>query len=214
MDFEVIDKYLAHYYNEAALTQFRALGDLYADWNEKINVISRKDIENLYLHHVLHSLSIAKFLGQLEPGTTFLDMGTGGGFPGIPLAIAYPQCTFHMIDRIGKKLKVAQAVADAIGLTNVTFQHGDVGECRRRYDYVVSRAVMRLDALVPLIRKNVAAVSRNKYTNGLICLKGGDLDDETARINYPVVEYPVSEFFQDPFFETKKLIYVPISPSK
>lgn len=214
MDFQVINKYLSQDYDEAALAQFRALGDLYADWNEKINVISRKDIENLYLHHVLHSLSIAKFLGPLEPGTSFLDMGTGGGFPGIPLAIAYPQCTFHMVDRIGKKLKVAQAVADAIGLTNVTFQHGDIGECRLRYDYVVSRAVMRLDALVPLIRKNVAAVSHNKYTNGLICLKGGDLDEETARVNYPVVEYPVSEFFQDPFFETKKLIYVPISPSK
>lgn len=211
MDYEVIEKYLGADMSGRQLEQFRALGELYADWNAKINVISRKDIDNLYLHHVIHSLTIARFLGPLADGTKMLDMGTGGGFPGIPLAIAYPGCSFHLIDRIGKKLKVAQAVAEAIGLSNVTFQHGDIGECRDRYDYVVSRAVMRLDALVPLVRKNISPVSRNRYANGLICLKGGDLDDETGAVREPVIDYPVNEFWDDPYFETKKLIYVPLA---
>lgn len=210
MDYEAIDKYLGTSLEVTQLEQIRALGDLYADWNAKINVISRKDIENLYLHHVIHSLSIARFLGDLVNGTSMLDMGTGGGFPGIPLAIAYPQCRFHLIDRIGKKLRVAQAVADAIGLANVTFQHGDIAECRERYDYVVSRAVMRLDALVPLVRKNISPVSRNRYANGLICLKGGDLEDESESVREPVIDYPVTEFFNAPCYETKKLIYVPM----
>lgn len=210
MDYEAIDKYLGTSLEGNQLEQIRALGDLYADWNAKINVISRKDIENLYLHHVIHSLTIARFLGDLVKGTSMLDMGTGGGFPGIPLAIAYPQCRFHLIDRIGKKLRVAQAVADAIGLTNVTFQHGDIAECRERYDYVVSRAVMRLDALVPLVRKNISPVSRNRYANGLICLKGGDLEDESESVREPVIDYPVTEFFNAPCYETKKLIYVPM----
>ena len=139
--------------------QFEKLGPLYADWNSKINVISRKDIDNLYTNHILHSLAIAKFL-QPAPGTTFLDMGTGGGFPGIPLAIMYPECRFHLIDRIGKKIKVAQAIAEAIGLTNVTFQHGDIGECRQKYDYVVSRAVMRLDELLPQGRRHLRRTAR------------------------------------------------------
>lgn len=211
MDYEAIDKYLGTRLEGNQLEQIRALGDLYADWNAKINVISRKDIENLYLHHVIHSLSIARFLGDLVNGTSMLDMGTGGGFPGIPLAIAYPQCRFHLIDRIGKKLRVAQAVADAIGLANVTFQHGDIAECRERYDYVVSRAVMRLDALVPLVRKNISPVSRNRYANGLICLKGGDLEDESESVREPVIDYPVTEFFNAPCYETKKLIYVPMA---
>ncbi len=211
MDYEAIDKYLGTSLEGNQLEQIRALGDLYAGWNAKINVISRKDIENLYLHHVIHSLSIARFLGDLVNGTSMLDMGTGGGFPGIPLAIAYPQCRFHLIDRIGKKLRVAQAVADAIGLANVTFQHGDIAECRERYDYVVSRAVMRLDALVPLVRKNISPVSRNRYANGLICLKGGDLEDESESVREPVIDYPVTEFFNAPCYETKKLIYVPMA---
>lgn len=211
MDYEAIDKYLGTSLEVTQLEQIRALGDLYADWNAKINVISRKDIENLYLHHVIHSLTIARFLGDLVNGTSMLDMGTGGGFPGIPLAIAYPQCRFHLIDRIGKKLRVAQAVADAIGLANVTFQHGDIAECRERYDYVVSRAVMRLDALVPLVRKNISPVSRNRYANGLICLKGGDLEDESESVREPVIDYPVTEFFNAPCYETKKLIYVPMA---
>lgn len=192
--------------------QFAALGDLYADWNAKINVISRKDIDNLYLKHVLHSLAIARFWGELEAGTTVLDMGTGGGFPGIPLAIAYPDCRFHLIDRIGKKIRVATEISRAIGLKNVTFQHGDIGECRERYDYVVSRAVMALDALVPLIVKNITQQTRpsNRYDNGLVCLKGGDIEAESKDIRYPVIEYPVNEFFNEEFFDTKKLVYVAI----
>lgn len=210
MDYEAIDKYLKSQYDDRRMEQFRALGDLYADWNEKINVISRKDINNLYVHHVLHSLTIARFLGTPVPGTAMLDMGTGGGFPGIPLAIAYPQCRFHLVDRIGKKLRVAEAVSNAIGLDNVTFQHGDIGECRQKYDYVVSRAVMTLDALVPLIVKNISPVSRNKYANGLICLKGGDLADEIKATRRPVSDYPICEFFDHPYFSTKTLIYMPI----
>lgn len=189
--------------------QFEMMGKFYPEWNAKINVISRKDIDNLYMNHILHSLSIAKFMTPVD-GTTFLDMGTGGGFPGIPLATMFPNCHFHLIDRIGKKIKVATEIANEIGLKNVTFQHGDIGECRQKYDFVVSRAVMRLDELLPLIRKNIAKGGKNKYKNGLICLKGGELADELNAVNYPVIDYPITEFFNEQFFETKKIIYVPI----
>lgn len=194
---------------ETQIKQFERMGELYPEWNAKINVISRKDIENLYMNHILHSLSIAQFMTPVD-GTTFLDMGTGGGFPGIPLATMFPNCQFHLIDRIGKKIKVATAIAEEIGLKNVTFQHGDIGECRKKYDFVVSRAVMRLDELLPLIRKNIAKGNKNKYQNGLICLKGGDLNEEINAVNYPVIDYPLTEFFNEPFFETKKIIYVPM----
>lgn len=187
--------------------RFEAIGHLYREWNDKINVISRKDIDNLYEHHILHSLAIAKFITPVA-GTTFLDMGTGGGFPGIPLAILFPDCQFHLIDRIGKKIKVAQSIADTIDLTNVTTQHGDIGECRNKYDYVVSRAVMRLDELVPLIRKNIKAKTPNAFPSGLLCLKGGDLEDEISKTRRPVVDVPLSDYFTEPFFETKHLIYV------
>jgi 16S rRNA (guanine527-N7)-methyltransferase len=210
MDFSVIQKYFGNDLNETIISQLKALGDLYADWNSKINVVSRKDIDNLYLHHVLHSLAIAKFLGPLLDGSTLLDMGTGGGFPGVPLAIVYPNCKFHLIDRIAKKIRVATEISAAVGLNNVTFQHGDIGECHQKYDYVVSRAVMRLDALVPLIRKNVSPDSKNTYLNGLVCLKGGDIEDESRSVNYPIAEYPINEFFAEQFFETKKLVYVPM----
>lgn len=193
--------------DENQIEQFSKLFPLYREWNEKINVISRKDIDNLYLHHVLHSLAIAKFMTPSD-GTAFLDMGTGGGFPGIPLAIMFPRCKFHLIDRIGKKIKVAQAIANDIGLTNVTFQHGDIGECRTKYDYVVSRAVMRLDELVPLIRKNISNIDRNVLPNGLLCLKGGDISSETARVREPMIEVPLSDYFTEEFFTTKQLIYV------
>ena len=191
------------------IEQFSKMGKLYPEWNAKINVISRKDIDNLYMNHILHSLSIAKFFTPVDD-TTFLDMGTGGGFPGIPLATMFPNCQFHLIDRIGKKIKVAMSIAEEIGLKNVTFQHGDIGECRKKYDFVVSRAVMRLDELLPLIRKNISKENKNKYQNGLICLKGGVLDDEMAAVNYPVIDFPITEFFNEPFFETKKIIYVPM----
>ena len=161
---------------------------------------------------MLHSLAIAAFLGPVAPGTTFMDMGSGGGFPGIPLAIMYPECSFHLVDRIAKKLRVAQAVADAIGLRNVTVQHGDIGECHDRYNYVVSRAVMPLDGLARLVRKNVARQSMpaNRYANGLIALKGGDLEEETGSITTPVLEYPIGEFFAEEFFTTKKVVYMPM----
>ncbi len=187
--------------------QFQMLDPLYREWNEKINVISRKDIDNLYEHHILHSLSIAKFITPID-GTTFLDMGTGGGFPGIPLAIMWPECTFHLIDRIGKKIRVAQEIAAAIGLNNITFQHGDIGECRNRYDYVVSRAVMRLEELVPLIRKNISHSSTNALPNGLLCLKGGDIISEIEATKAPVLEVPLSDYFSEEYFTTKELIYV------
>ncbi len=204
---DIIKKYFALTPHQEE--QFKMLGELYPEWNEKINVISRKDIENLYTNHILHSLAIAKFI-QPQDGTTFLDMGTGGGFPGIPLAILWGNCRLHLIDRIGKKIKVAQDIASHIGLNNVTFQHGDIGECRKKYDFVVSRAVMRLDELVPLIKKNISSDSFNAYPNGLICLKGGDLSGELKGIRYPIIEESLSQYFDEPFFETKKLIYVQI----
>lgn len=204
---EILSKYFS--YTEKQKEQFAKLGILYPDWNSKINVISRKDIDNLYVNHILHSLAIAKFINPVE-GTKILDMGTGGGFPGIPLAIMWPDCKFHLIDRIGKKIKVAENIAEAIDLTNVTFQHGDIGECHDKYDFVVSRAVMRLDELVPLIKKNISPISKNGFPNGLICLKGGNLDSEISKVKYPIIEESIDSFFTEPFFETKKLIYVQI----
>lgn len=205
-DHSIISRYFPRLDSQQS-RQFAELGDLYREWNEHINVISRKDIGNLYPNHILHSLAIAKFMSPVS-GTTFLDMGTGGGFPGIPLAVMFPECRFHLIDRIGKKIKVASSVAESIGLTNVTFQHGDIGECRQKYDFVVSRAVMRLEELVPLIRKNVSADNRNAYPNGLICLKGGDLSGETGKVKAPIIEVSLNEYFNETFFETKKLVYV------
>lgn len=189
--------------------QFEALGTLYPEWNAKINVISRKDIDNLYVNHVLHSLAIAKFLTP-TPGTSFMDLGTGGGFPGIPLAILWPDCRFHLIDRIGKKILVARSVAEAIGLENVTFQHGDCTECKEKFDFVISRAVMRLDELVKLARKNIYHVNHNAYGNGLICLKGGDIASEAGQNVRDMIEYDLHHYFTEPYFETKKLIYVPL----
>lgn len=210
MESEIISKYFTSL-TDVQLSQFEKMGELYRDWNAKINVISRKDIDNLYTNHVLHSLSIANFLGEVTDGTTFLDMGTGGGFPGIPLAVMYPRCRFHLVDRIGKKLKVAEDIAANLGLDNVTLQHGDIGECRQRYNYVVSRAVMALNALVPLIVKNIDRTpSANRYANGLICLKGGDLAAESQGMRFPVNTYPVTEFINDPHFDDKYIVYVKI----
>lgn len=191
------------------IEQFEVLGREYPQWNEKINVISRKDISNLYEHHILHSLAIAKFINPIE-GTRFLDMGTGGGFPGIPLAIMWPECQFHLIDRIGKKIKVASAVAEAAGLQNVTFQHGDIGECHEKYDYVVSRAVMTLPDLFKLVRRNISDVRRNSLPNGLLCLKGGDLKSEILSTGRTVLEVPLSDYFRGEFFKTKYLIYLDV----
>ena len=187
--------------------QFQILGKLYPEWNQKINVISRKDIDNLYERHILHSLAIGKFMTPVA-GTTILDMGTGGGFPGIPLAILWPHCRFHLIDRTGKKIKVASSIAAEAGLTNVTFQHGDIAECKEKFDYVVSRAVMQLDALIRLVRKNISRDSSNSFPNGLLCLKGGELKQETAVVRCPMIEVPLSDYFSEEFFKTKELIYV------
>lgn len=211
----IMDEILKYFPNLSSLQreQYEALGTLYPEWNEKINVISRKDIQNLYTHHILHSLAIARFLSDYnapDDETSFIDLGTGGGFPGIPLAIMYPECNFHLIDRIGKKIKVAQSISDSIGLRNVTFQHGDIGECKLKVDFVVSRAVMRLDAILPLIRKNIAHRSTNRLPNGLICLKGGELDREIPA-GVSVMDIDIADFFSDPYFSEKKLIYVPMS---
>ena len=201
----IIEKYFPEL-TDLQKEQFEKIGPLYADWNQKINVISRKDIDNLYVHHVLHSLAIARFMTPIE-GTTFLDMGTGGGFPGIPIAIMWPHCRFHLVDRIGKKIGVAKAIAEAIGLTNVTFQHGDIGECRTKFDYVVSRAVMTLDKLIPLVRKNISSKDSNRLPNGLLCLKGGELDEEIRAARIPTLVVPLSDYFREEFFETKQLTY-------
>ena len=193
---------------ERQAEQFAQLDALYRDWNSKINVISRKDIDNLYEHHVLHSLAIAKLL-PFQPGTTILDVGTGGGFPGIPLAILFPECTFTLVDSIGKKIKVASEVAKALGLTNVVCKQERVEEEKQKFDFVVSRAVMPLPELVKLVRKNISNKHRNAVPNGLVVLKGGDLQAEIAP--YKEVEVtPCSHYFHGDWFTTKQLIYLPL----
>jgi 16S rRNA methyltransferase gidB len=187
--------------------QFAALDALYRDWNAKINVISRKDIDNLYPHHVLHSLGIAKVI-SFRPGTHVMDIGTGGGFPGIPLAILFPEVQFHLLDSIGKKIKVAQAVADALQLSNVRTSHKNVIEEKEKYDFVVSRAVMQMGDLVRLVRKNVHHDQRNSLPNGLICLKGGDIQQEMRPFKHCCDVWPLHTYFEEEFFETKKLAYV------
>lgn len=189
--------------------QFDIIGRDYPIWNERINVISRKDIDSLYEHHILHSLSIAKFLTP-SPGTRFLDLGTGGGFPGIPLAIMWPHCTFHLIDRIGKKLTVAKSIAESAGLNNVTFQHGDAGECHEKFDFVISRAVMNLKELARISARNIGKRNHNSIPNGLICLKGGDLSSEIAETGRDILEVPLSDYFSEEYFITKELIYLPL----
>lgn len=195
--------------NDMQRSRFEALHALYSDLNAKVNVISRKDIGNLYVNHVLHSLAIARFITPAD-GTEFIDLGCGGGFPGIPLAIMWPGCRFHLIDRVAKKIRVAQTVAEAVGLDNCTFQHGDSGECRRRFDYVVSRAVMALPDLLKASQHLVSHRGRNKLPNGVICLKGGDLAAEIAATRRDVLDVPLSDFFTEPYFETKYLLYTPL----
>ena len=189
--------------------QFEALYDLYFEWNAKINVISRKDIENLYEHHVLHSLAIAEII-RFQPASTILDVGTGGGFPGIPLAILFPESTFVLIDSIGKKIKVGTEVATAIGLKNITLKHLRVQEEKGKFDFVLSRAVMPLDDLVKLVKKNISKKAANALPNGLICLKGGELQHEILPYKNVAELFEVSDFFNEEYFKTKKAVYVPL----
>ena len=203
---ELILKYFPDL-TEEQKRQFAALYDLYTDWNSKINVISRKDIENLYEHHVLHSLGIAKVI-RFKPGTKVMDLGTGGGFPGIPLAILFPEVQFHLVDSIGKKVRVATEIAGSIGLKNVTTRHARAEEEKQLFDFVVSRAVMPRTDLLKIIRKNISPKQQNALPNGLICLKGGELERETMPVKNKTTMWNLKEFFGEEFFETKKVVYV------
>lgn len=205
---ELILKYFLDL-TEEQKRQFAALYDLYTDWNSKINVISRKDIGNLYEHHVLHSLGIAKVI-RFAPGTKIMDLGTGGGFPGIPLAILFPEVQFHLVDSIGKKVRVATEVAGSIGLKNVTTRHARAEEEKQLFDFVVSRAVMSLTDLLKIIRKNISPKQQNALPNGLICLKGGELEKEAMPVRNKTTMWDLKEFFGEEFFETKKAVYVTV----
>ena len=204
----IIDKYFKEL-TEEQQRQFAMLDELYRDWNAKINVISRKDIDNLYEHHVLHSLAIGKALRFL-PGTQILDFGTGGGFPGIPLAILFPECQFKLIDGTGKKIHVAQEVATAIGLKNCRAEHLRGEDENGKYDFVVSRAVMPLPDLVKIVRKNISKKQRNAMGNGLFCLKGGDLQAEIQSFKNVVEVSAISNWFEEEWFKEKNVIYMPL----
>lgn len=194
--------------SERQRLQMEMLMGLYQDWNAKINVISRKDIDNLYLHHVLHSLAIAREVA-FRPGTRVLDLGTGGGFPGIPLAIMFPEVQFRLIDGTGKKIRVASEVARALGLENVEAVHRRGEEEKGLFDFVVSRAVMPLPDLVRLVSKNISTTQRNSHLNGVICLKGGDVAQETAPYRSKAEAMPISTWFEEEWFKDKYVVYVP-----
>lgn len=228
MNFELISNYFPTLTAEQA-ERFVALDALYHDWNAKINVISRKDIDNLYEHHVLHSLGIAEII-NFRPGTRVMDLGTGGGFPGIPLAIMFPEVQFHLVDSIGKKIRVCNEVISALGLTNVTTQHARAEEVRyvknpkklrkgeepasseglqpARFDFIVSRAVMPLADLVKIARPHISQQSHNALPNGLIALKGGELEHEAGAVKATKLITPLSDFFKEEYFKTKKVVYV------
>ena len=209
MNAEIIQQYFPHL-SARQQQQFAALEALYRDWNAKINVISRKDIDQLYEHHVLHSLAIAKLI-NFRPGTRILDFGTGGGFPGVPLSILFPECQFKLIDGTGKKIRVAQEVCQAIGLTNCAPTHLRGEDEHDHYDFIVSRAVMPLPDLVKLMRKNISKTQHNALPNGVICLKGGDLQAELQPYHKIVEATEISQFFSEPWFQDKYVIYLPIT---
>jgi 16S rRNA (guanine527-N7)-methyltransferase len=190
--------------------QFEKLSPLYQEWNEKINVISRKDIDQLYERHVLHSMAIAKFI-QFKAGSKILDLGTGGGFPGIPLAILFPECQFHLVDSIGKKIQVVLEVAKGIGLENLTAEHQRAEKVKGEFDFVLSRAVAKTKQLYIWTHQKVSKVHKNEMDNGLILLKGGDLKAEMKEFRRPYKQVNLRKYFREEFFETKKIIYVPVN---
>ena len=202
---EIIQKYFTEL-TEIQLEQFTKLQELYKDWNLKINVVSRKDIDELYLRHVLHSLGIAKVI-SFKPGSKVLDVGTGGGFPGIPLAILFPETQFHLVDSIGKKIKVVKEVADRLGLENVKAYHKRAEEVNGQFDFVVTRAVARINKFIPWIKGKLHPESFNDIKNGVLFLKGGDLTEEIEESNKKVETYPLSNYFKEEFFETKVVLY-------
>jgi 16S rRNA (guanine527-N7)-methyltransferase len=193
---------------EKQIEQFDRLEELYMDWNAKINVISRKDMEQFYVHHVLHSLGIAKVM-RFEPGTKVLDIGTGGGFPGIPLAILFPDTHFHLVDSIGKKITVVKEVARALKLSNVEAQQIRAEELVRKYDFVISRAVTRMINFYPWVKGKIKREDFNEFQNGILYLKGGDVDEEMEELDKSYVTYHLSDYFKEEFFETKKVVYMP-----
>lgn len=204
---QIIEKYFKEL-SERQREQLAKLDELYRDWNSKINVISRKDIDNLYEHHVLHSMAIGKLI-HFKEGTQILDFGTGGGFPGIPLAILFPQCSFKLIDGTGKKVRVATEVARTIGLTNVVAEHLRGEDEKGKFDFVVSRAVMPLPDLVKIVTKNISKKQNNALPNGIICLKGGNLDAELRPYRHLAEVTPVSNWFKEDWFKEKNIIYLP-----
>ena len=204
---EIISRYFKELSPEQ-IEQFSKLGDLYKIWNSQINVISRKDIDELYLRHVLHSLGIAK-VQQFQSGSNILDVGTGGGFPGIPLAIMFPESNFYMVDSIGKKIKVVKAVAEALDLKNVKAEHGRAEKVKGTFDFIVSRAVTNMDDFVKWTRKKVAKKQQHTLKNGILYLKGGDLSEELQ--NFPKAKlFDLPDYFEEDFFETKKVVHIPL----
>ena len=193
--------------SDEAVEQLGKLKALYTEWNAAINVISRKDMDAFDERHVLHSLALVKAM-KFAPGSDVLDVGTGGGFPGIPLAIVYPEVNFVLCDSIGKKMKVVRAVVQALGLTNVTVHHGRAEEINGQFDFVVSRAVTRMNRFIPWVQGKIKKQSINPWPNGILALKGGDLSEELAEVDYPTERLPISEWLDQPFFETKQVVYV------
>jgi 16S rRNA (guanine527-N7)-methyltransferase len=204
----IIKKYFTNL-SDTQRCQFESLMKLYPAINDKVNLISRRDIDNLEVAHLLHSLAIAKFI-DFKAGSRVMDLGTGGGLPGIPLAIMFPEVQFHLIDRIGKKVNAAKEIAEAVELKNVTFQHGDSGECHDKFDFVVSRAVMPQADVIKAVRKNISSLQKNSMLNGIITLKGGDLNQELKPIKEKTTVVDIKNIFTEDFFDTKKIVYTQI----